>query len=136
MTAPYTLRFTVDGEPKPQGSKRAYVVKGRAVLVESAGQRLKDWRNAIGQAAHVAAIRHGWDTTEDPCIVVLTFRMRKPIKPRWLVPGTRPDLDKLSRSVLDALTTARIWRDDSQVVALTACKVYGDPGLEVTVCRL
>lgn len=136
VTAPTRLAFTADGDPKPQGSKRAYVVKGRAVLVESAGQNLKDWRSSVAATAHLATVKHGWVTTEDPVTVVLVFRMRAPRKPRWVVPGTRPDIDKLTRSVLDALTTARVWADDSQVVALSACKVYGEPGVEVTVCRL
>jgi Holliday junction resolvase RusA-like endonuclease len=43
------------------------------------------------------------------------------------VPGVKPDLDKLVRSVLDALT-GTVIRDDSQVVGLIASKLYDDQG--------
>jgi Holliday junction resolvase RusA-like endonuclease len=59
--------------------------------------------------------------------------------PRW--PATKPDLDKLCRAVLDALTDAGVWRDDSQVVMLSAGKMYGRddsdrPGCEIEVSTL
>ena len=44
--------------------------------------------------------------------------------PWW--PVTKPDLDKLTRALLDALTDAGIWRDDSQAVELHAEKIYHD----------
>jgi Holliday junction resolvase RusA-like endonuclease len=44
-----------------------------------------------------------------------------------------PDLDKLTRAILDALT-AVVWLDDRQVVSLTATKTQGPlPGVVVTV---
>lgn len=43
---------------------------------------------------------------------------------------TAPDLDKLCRAVLDAITDSKcIYADDSQVVRLTAQKLYAAPGL-------
>jgi Holliday junction resolvase RusA-like endonuclease len=37
----------------------------------------------------------------------------------------RPDLDKLLRATFDAVTaTGRVWADDSQVVKVTAEKLY------------
>jgi len=41
-------------------------------------------------------------------------------------PATTPDLDKLIRSTLDALGSAGVYRDDSQIVSVTAAKVYAD----------
>ena len=49
-----------------------------------------------------------------------------------------PDLDKLERAVLDALT-AVVWVDDSQVAEVDKRKVYADdmpPGVNVTVAVL
>jgi crossover junction endodeoxyribonuclease RusA len=54
----------------------------------------------------------------------------------WLRPWRKPDLDKLTRSILDALTGV-VLDDDAQIVRLLAEKVYARtgerPGVEVTV---
>ena len=41
-------------------------------------------------------------------------------------PATKPDIDKLTRSTLDALGEAGVWADDSQVVRLSVSKDYAD----------
>jgi crossover junction endodeoxyribonuclease RusA len=52
-------------------------------------------------------------------------------------PITVPDLDKLVRCVSDAITDARLWADDSQVVSLVTAKRYGEqPGVHITVTEL
>lgn len=59
-----------------------------------------------------------------PVSVRLDFVMPRPKSaPRRFTPPAvkRPDIDKLSRAVLDALTGI-CWHDDSQVIALTATK--------------
>lgn len=130
-----SITFDVAGEPKPQGSKRAFVTKhGKAVLVESAGEPLKDWRTTVTVIASNEIRRQTWTTVDGPVSVTLNFRMKEPARPKHPTPAVRPDLDKLVRAVLDALTSAGVWMDDSQVVNLTATKTYGQPGVEVTVC--
>jgi Holliday junction resolvase RusA-like endonuclease len=43
--------------------------------------------------------------------------------------AVKPDVDKLIRAVLDALTDAGVFRDDSRVVQVSATKIYADkPG--------
>jgi Holliday junction resolvase RusA-like endonuclease len=51
--------------------------------------------------------------------------------------SVKPDIDKLSRSVLDCLS-GRIIKDDSQVVILNARKEYTDksPGVLVRVMEI
>ena len=56
-------------------------------------------------------------------------------KQRRVWPECRPDLNKLSRACLDALTGI-VWRDDSQVVRLEAEKEYGVPGVVIWVERV
>jgi len=54
----------------------------------------------------------------------------------------KPDLDKLVRAILDSGTVGLVWRDDAQVVRLTATKNYVQesgaealPGVRVKVWK-
>lgn len=125
--------FTVIGTPKPQGSKRAYIRGGRPILTESAGAPLRDWRTDVQQAA---ITHHIGDPYTGPLTVFLEFSLTRPkshpkTKPTY--PTSRPDIDKLSRAVLDALTHI-VFKDDSQVTSLSAVKRWGDPpGVRIIV---
>lgn len=119
-----TLEFDVYGEPAPQGSKRAYVVKGRAVLVESSA-KVKPWRATVAQAAHEAALSSGWEPTDAPVSVTVTFWLKRPASVKRDLPDRKPDIDKLLRSVLDGISDAGVvWTDDARVVDLYAAKRY------------
>ncbi|TRC85834.1 RusA family crossover junction endodeoxyribonuclease [Mesorhizobium sp. WSM4310] len=49
----------------------------------------------------------------------------------------RGDVDNLAMSVLDAMTSAGVWLDDSQVVELTCRKGYGSAdGIRARVAAL
>lgn len=128
--------FTVVGTPKPQGSKRAYINKstGRPIITEQGGSQLTDWRTDVQQAAIRAQGSN--PPFEGPLSVTLDFMLTRPkshpkTKPTW--PISRPDIDKLARAVLDALTHI-CFKDDSQVVELDATKSWGSPpGVVVTI---
>lgn len=119
------MRFFVPGIPAPQGSKRHV---GRGILIESS-KRLKPWREDVRQGALDAIEQHDW-TPPDAVAVGLTFWMPRPKnhpKTRRTIHSSRPDGDKLIRGVLDALTSAGAIRDDSNVVKVSAVKVYVHP---------
>jgi len=145
------LSFDVMGDPVPQGSKRTVPTKAGPRAVESNRERLLPWRDSVAAAAQVA-IAHdetlgGRYTPAElplvpagPVALALTFTIRRPLshygtgrnarqlRPSapWYVP-IRPDVDKLVRAVLDALTGVA-YRDDGQVAALRVAKVYGPRG--------
>ena len=49
----------------------------------------------------------------------------------------RPDLDNLEKAVMDALTKAKWWEDDSQVcVKITKKRYMGKPGVEIYAAEL
>ena len=134
------LSFHVPGIPVPQGSAKAYVRGGHAV-VTSANANLRPWRAAVTAAA--AEARADMDTLRTPVFVGLVFTFPRPsghFGKRGLrgtapaFPATRPDLDKLCRATLDSLTDAGVIADDALVVELQASKDYGEhPGVDVTV---
>jgi Holliday junction resolvase RusA-like endonuclease len=127
------VAFTVRGIPAPQGSKRAFVVNGRAVLTESSA-KVKPWRQDV-RAAAIDAM-NGRAPFTVPVEVRVTFILPRPKSaPRSrFAPDVTPDLDKLVRSSLDALTSAGVFDDDKRVCRIVTEKVYGIfPGADFTV---
>lgn len=124
------VAFEVRGIPAPQGSKRGFVVNGRAVLVESSA-KVKPWREDVRQAAITAMA--GRPALGGAVNVSIVFSLPKPKSTKRVYPSVRPDLDKLCRSTLDALTSAGVFSDDAQVVTMAVSKMYGDPGAHIIV---
>jgi Holliday junction resolvase RusA-like endonuclease len=119
------IAFTVYGVPVPQGSTKAFVPKGwKRPIITHDSARTKPWRQAIVDAA--LAQLDGHPPIEDPVRLTVRFYLPRPKSaPRRVVwPAKLPDLDKLVRAVCDALTAAGVWRDDAQVVSLTASKAF------------
>lgn len=122
--------FTAFGVPQPQGSTKAFIRGGRPVITTD-NAKLKPWREVVAYAAQEARGEewpHG-----DAVSVVLRFYLPKPKSVRRTYPTTRPDVDKLARGILDALTGVA-FKDDSQVVRLDVEKHYdGVPRVEVEI---
>lgn len=133
-----TLSIQVNGIPAPQGSKRHV---GRGILIESS-KKVKPWREDV-RAAAIDAAGDGWEPLEGAVEVWVTFYLPQPktLPKRVYFPIKRPDLDKLARSTMDALTSAGIYIDDSRVTDLHILKRYAGrselgmkvPGAAITV---
>lgn len=124
------IAFFVPGKPAPQGSKRHV---GHGVMVESS-KAVKPWRIEVMWAAR-AACRTPLD---GPVAVDLAFVMPRPKSaPKRSTPPAikRPDVDKLARAILDAVTGV-VVADDSQIVRLVATKRIAEigetPGVHIT----
>ena len=121
------ISFRVDGQPIPQGSMK--VINGH--IIHSQGSALAAWRSAIGLSAKAA----GAKPTLEAVSMTLIFIMNKPRTVTRLDPTVPPDLDKLVRAALDALTSIA-YKDDSQVIEIRAMKVYGEyPGVEIIIAK-
>ena len=120
------VTFRVYGVPVPQGSKNVY--RGR--LVEAQGKKLKDWREAV----KLSAEQHfKGELIEGAVELQVTFYVTKPKTVKREFPTVPADLDKLIRGVGDALSGS-IYKDDSQIISITAHKRYGDPaGCDITI---
>lgn len=131
------VQFWVAGVPQPQGSMSAHVVNGRAVMFSANAKRLKPWRDAVAAQALQAWAIGAWQGAplEGGVHLRLQFAFVRPASARKRVtPHVKPDLDKLQRAVLDALTGV-VYVDDAQVVSVTASKIYrpSGPGVLVAV---
>jgi len=134
------------GKPAPKGSARAMLINGHARLIASSSaaneREQRQWHNAIRDRVEQVlgpVVPHFIDVALQ---IEIEFRLERPVghfgtgknagklkpsSPR--VPTVYPDIDKLARCTLDALT-GRVFDDDSRIVKLIATKVYAEPGAE------
>jgi crossover junction endodeoxyribonuclease RusA len=127
------LVMFVPGRPAPQGSKRHV---GNGILLESS-RAVAPWRTTV--AWHAADAFRG-APLDGPIVARFEFVMPRPTslpKRKPTPPHTkRPDVDKLARAVMDALSGV-VWRDDSQVTDMHPTKRYAEldeqPGVNIRV---
>jgi Holliday junction resolvase RusA-like endonuclease len=129
VSAGCEVTFDVFGDPQPQGSKKAFVVNGKARMVEDAGKAGANWRDAVAQAALVERGRIG-RPLDGALYLDVIFRFRMPrsrtkaIRLAGIVAKTTtPDLSKLVRSLEDGLQAVRLIADDARIHDLRARKL-------------
>lgn len=124
-----TLEFTVIAEPIPKGSTKAFIPKGwNRPVITNANPRTKAWQalvaEAAGRALQIASLEDRLVTTMAVRVDIVFYLPRPKSLPKSTLAHLKaPDVDKLARAVLDALTHV-CWRDDSQVVGLFVSKAY------------
>lgn len=140
VDVPLALTAFVAGRPAPQGSKRGIATKyGKVAMIESS-KNVKPWRESI---RHALLDEHGRARAtypDGPVFVRLEFVMPRPAStPKRSTPPAvkRPDIDKLQRAVLDAVGSAGVWHDDSQVTRVEATKRIANldeqPGCHIAI---
>ena len=117
--------FTVEGVAVPKGSTKSFVINGKAATT-NANPKTKGWEMRVATEAqakrgdfYVPKTSKGNDAVE----VVAAFFLSPPKTGKRSHPTVKPDIDKLARTVLDALTGV-MFEDDSQVTQLVARKQY------------
>jgi Holliday junction resolvase RusA-like endonuclease len=122
------IAFTAHGKPETKGSTRAFMVAGRPRITND-NPRAKTWAGVVSSAAYEAT---GGRLLSGPLSVRIVFYLQRPkahSNKRGLRPdapthsASKPDVDKLARCALDALTGV-VFGDDSQVARLEVEKRY------------
>ena len=130
------MRLVVPGDPVPQGSMRVFPGGG---MVHSNKAKVMGFRSDVATE---------WEKGKSPIrkdyvTLVITFAFHRPAS-HYLPANSKrpepvlrldaptshtkpPDLDKLIRAVLDALT-GRAYDDDAQVIDIVAMKVWSRDG--------
>lgn len=141
------LSFTCYAKPEPQGSARGFVMKGKwgrqdRVVITSANKKLKPYRQELTSTA--LAMLSAEDREKPlagkhvPVRMDFVFYFEKPpsVPKKRVDVVVKPDLDKIVRSTIDALTGV-LYLDDAQVVEFTARKSYGlPPRAEISITIL
>lgn len=126
------IEFFVPGRPQAQGSK----TKGRWGNLREDNNELGPWRERVALAGYAALQGSPWDDDDEPGIhsgpiaVGLEFVLYRPQRiPKSRTPPAtkKPDIDKLERAILDALTHV-IWSDDAQVTIVLKRKRVAEAG--------
>lgn len=125
------IKFVVDAEPRSQGSMTAVYNRQtkRSCVRHSNAPALGSWRNLVREAARKA----GAVPWSGPVGMRIEFGIKAPQDTRHGYPKA-PDLDKLVRGVLDALTEV-CYEDDSQVTTIDAVKAW-DSATIIEVWRI
>ena len=123
----------IKGNPKPQPRPRACLRGRRAGIYNPPSA--DEWKAKIA----AGMVKYANMDFQRPFMLFLTFYMKRPLshygtgrnahKIKASAPEYHlqtPDIDNLTKAVMDAITVLNVWRDDSQVISLTACKVWSD----------
>lgn len=124
------IALTIPGPPVAKGRPRM-TRTGRAYTPAKT-------RTAEGYLRHAISAQAGQPMLEGPLSVTVLAML--PIPASWpqrkraaaaagvVRPTGKPDCDNLAKSICDA-ANGLLWRDDGQIVSLTASKTYSDkPG--------
>jgi Holliday junction resolvase RusA-like endonuclease len=118
------IDFTVHAVPVPQPRPRAFSRNGHAAVYEAPRRHPV---HAFKALVRLAAMEHAGPALEGPLAVAFVFVMPRPKAMCWKTRPTprvphdsKPDLDNLQKSILDALSI--LWHDDAQVAKVDAEK--------------
>jgi Holliday junction resolvase RusA-like endonuclease len=124
----------VAGDPRPQGSKKAFN-RGKHIVLVEANKDLPAWRETMKRNFELKMLE--FDNPFPIAVSVsLHFWLKRPKSvTRQYATGTY-DIDKLTRAALDSLQSSGVIANDNLVVDLTVRKSYADEhesGVLVTV---
>tara|TARA_Y100000310_G_scaffold241983_1_gene246136 strand:- start:445 stop:885 length:441 start_codon:yes stop_codon:yes gene_type:complete len=135
------IEFFVAGKPETQsGMKTVVTGGGKFRMISSGSKGLPFWRQRIATEAQAAM--DGAPLFGGPLAVAAHFMVPRPkSRPKkYQHADKQPDIDKLLRALLDALT-GTIYEDDRQIVQVNVRKAYAGsafgcsevPGVKVFV---
>jgi crossover junction endodeoxyribonuclease RusA len=118
------IQFFVPGKPATKGSTKSFASKrtGKIVTVSDC-KRLKGWEKRV--AGHALTAKRPGPLSCGSIGMGIEFFLARPQIDHNDLPTSKPDLDKLTRAILDALTGV-LYEDDAQVVTLNVAKRFAD----------
>lgn len=139
---PDKISFFVPTIPQQKGSKNAFK-RGNKVVVVDQNRKYKEFERDVALIASKVVAASDWTYEKDTIVsIAVLFVMPRPKskfnESKFVVHSTQPDIDKLSRCLLDALTKI-VYFDDGRVCSLDARKIYENselmPGVAVS-CKI
>jgi crossover junction endodeoxyribonuclease RusA len=110
----------VYGEPVAKGSMKGFNAGGRVILTND-NVKTKDWQTLVAYSAGQKCS----EVNTGPVDLTINFYLPRGKTVKRDYPITKPDIDKLLRCILDALTGV-VYVDDSQVIDVHVAKRYAE----------
>jgi Holliday junction resolvase RusA-like endonuclease len=122
------VTFTVYGVAQPKGNMRAFLKRGmKFPIVTETNRNVRSWSQLVAEEASRELAAWNGQQITGPVAVSVRFALPRPKKYQRLglnpAHCVAPDIDKLLRAVLDALSRV-VFLDDAQVVTVSATKIY------------
>lgn len=130
------IKFTVSADPVAKARPR--VNRNGRVWTP---KKSKDFEGAVCRSAIEA---HPGPELNGPLCLMVRLVKKRPKAMSASKHGaglvaaiTKPDIDNYLKAVMDGVTKAGLWKDDAQVVSVSAAKYYaeidGEPRVEVRI---
>jgi Holliday junction resolvase RusA-like endonuclease len=118
------LRLDVEPMPAPRPRARAVRLKNGKTFVSiyNPSEYMK-WKEAAAEKLRVFAPIY---TLDSPLRLTVLFNLTRPKTTKLAAP--KPDIDNYIKGFLDAMTDAKWWVDDTQVIQISAEKAWALPG--------
>ena len=137
MSEPKLIQFSIPGKPIAQPRPRFSSFQGRAY--NDPNHPVVAFKQAIALQYAVVAQGYKFEGAVELAICFNMVRIQNEVRQRVRMPGyfhtKKPDIDNLLKAVMDALTMADAWNDDSQVSRLIVKKQVEEgnqePGTEI-----
>ncbi|WP_077325749.1 RusA family crossover junction endodeoxyribonuclease [Virgibacillus siamensis] len=132
------IKFTIPGDCVAQGRPRA-VRMGKGIRLYDP-KTSRDYKTYVARIAQEYAPKEPIETTLFVNLVIYrqipkstSKKKREQMLSGEIRPTVKPDIDNLSKGILDSLNGI-IYKDDSQIVELNATKYYSDsPRAEIEI---
>lgn len=131
------FRATLDIDPMPAPRPRARAIRARGtnkyIATVYSPAEYKAWQEKATKLLVEEREFQDLELLEGPLSVGIIVTVPRPKTTK--LPHPKPDVDNYAKAVLDAMTDAGIWANDSQVAFLVVKKEWGDDatiGIEVT----
>jgi Holliday junction resolvase RusA-like endonuclease len=134
------INFRIIGYPVGWTAPKQGIVKGSSKRIFYQTPQLKRWQETVR-----AQVTYNKPLIVDGALaIVLHFFLEKPKSNRQLFPTTKPDLDNLIKSTIDAMKKL-VMKDDNIIQEIKASKRWcsdryqpkgGIPGVDVSIYRV
>ena len=125
------ITFRVEGVPIPQPRHRASFRGGFARMYIEKSHAIHHWKHLITRQAFELI-----ENVIEHCVkvdVLFVFKAKRKSE-IGNFKSSKGDIDNYLKAALDALTDAGMWNDDSQVVQVSAAKMFGiTPYMEISI---